>query len=248
MKKPANTADAPARLRRPEPERTEPNRGILGVFGQSSWGAPPQGSHPLGFDEDTGTPVEPTGHGFLDDSVQEASELVDAHIRQGLKESAGADESLLGRMAALYGSAQANDLTALATQFTRVYADMATQWIDIAGSIRDQLGNLRGATASAPAASTGIASPSMVLRASKPVETRVDMFRAAGSLSAQPLTSEDANQDLRITTVSVENGQLRITIPADQPAGTYHGLLVEKGAGPAGTVTVRVFETSEDGS
>jgi hypothetical protein len=229
------------RFRRPVPERTQPNRGILGAFGQRNWGAPSEYGHPLGpgFDDavEGGAPLD-----FLDDQVREASDLIDRHVAETVQDRAGQDDGLLGTLSGLYQGANGGDLTALVATLTRTYADAASKWVDIAGSLVEQLSRTRSQPGpSGDASGLGAAGPVLSIRAACPVEARVEMFRAALALSAQPLGSDDPANAARITDVRVEDGRLRVTVPADQPPGTYYGLLLEDGAGPAGVVTVEVL-------
>ena len=118
---------------------------------------------------------------------------------------------------------------------------VAAQWVDLAGTLKDYL--TRAAAAPAPGAPQGAhhAAPALSLRAACPVEVRIEMFRPAMALSAQPLGSDDPAQPARITEVSVTHNRLCISVPHDQPPGTYYGLLIEDGQGPAGVVTLDVL-------
>ena len=111
--------------------------------------------------------------------------------------------------------------------------------VDLAGTLKDYLTR----AAAAPAAPQGAhhAAPALSLRVACPVEVRIEMFRPAMALSAQPLGSDDPAQPARITEVSVTNNRLCISVPQDQPPGTYYGLLIEDGQGPAGVVTLDVL-------
>lgn len=236
------------RLRRPVPERTTPKRGVLGAFGQKEWGqngqiAPEWSAqatgHPLGFGgSETDTPFD-----FLDDQVREAAQVVDLHIEGEAADQP--DTGLLGALSAGYGGLNGADLTALATQLTRTYSDVAAQWVDLAGTLKDYL--TRAAAPPAPAAPQAAqhAAPTLNLRTACPVEVRVEMFRPALALTAQPLGSDNPAQPARITDVSVTHNRLCISVPHDQPPGTYYGLLLEDGQGPAGVVTLDVLAEGE---
>ena len=243
------------RFRRPIPERTQPNRGILGAFVQRDWGGAP-GGHPLGpgFDDHTAPGGHPLGPGFDDavtgaepgvfmgDEMREASDLADAHVAETLQDRAGQDDGLLGTLSGLYAGGQGSDLTGVIATLTRAYTEAAGKWVDLAGSLVEQLSQLRTSPgAPRDVSGLGAAGPVLSIRASIPVEARVEMFRAAMALTAQPLGSDDPKNAARITQVAVEDGRLRVSVPADQPPGTYYGLLLEEGAGPAGVVTVEVL-------
>lgn len=236
------------RARRPVPERTQPNRGILGVFGQRDWTGQAPTGHPLGFDDDSDD--RPQAGAFLDEAVQQASDLVDRHIRDAAQETgpAATPGGIWGRLADSANGIDAQDLAKLATTLTKTYTDVAGLWVDLARDMADRLRGPQQAHAHPqPAAAVApVPAPSIRLCAAAPVEARVDMFRPAGPLRAQPLGSDDPAQPARITEVAMDGGALSITVPPDQPTGTYHGVLTDD-AGPAGAVTVTVFAPDDGG-
>lgn len=216
------------------------------MFGQSDWRASqPSGQpsgHPLGPGFGSTTSEKPA-FDFMDDQVRQASDLVDRHIADAARETAGQTDGLLGGLAGLYANANNSDLTEIVTTLTRTYADVAAKWVDLASTLTAQLGQQRAQNQTGQTVSgLGAAGPVLSIRAASPVEARVEMFRAAVTLSAQPLASDDPTNSAQIVSVKIEEGRLKVVVPSDQTPGIYYGLLLEKGAGPAGVVTVQVFE------
>ena len=229
------------RAKRPTPERIDPNRGMLGVFGQTAWRGPSEFGHPLGPGFDDAMSTE--NHADLNDPyVVEASDLVDRHIQEAARERAAENNGLLGTLADVYSGVNGADLTKVVATLTRTYADVATKWVDLASTVVEGLAQMRNASGSANSGQPPIAGPILSLRSSVPVEAQIEMLRGANVLKAQPLGAEDPAVTNRITDVKIEEGKLKLAVAADQPPGLYHGLLFEDGGGPVGVVTVEVFE------
>ena len=237
------------RLRRPVPERTQPKRGVLGAFGHRDWRTE-QGAqgHPLtpGFEDETSGAAGFAGLDLSDQDVKDASDLIDRHIRQGQENGRGIDTGLFDKLTSLYGDGQGPDLTDLIATITRSYSEIASLWVEMAGSLRDLLqSRAAGENSAAPQASNdGTPGPVLCIQSGQKVEASIDMFRHATDLQVQPLTSEIPGDTNVISDVSVKNGQINLVIPSDLASGTYHGLVLDRNAGPAGVVTVRIPESS----
>ncbi|MEM7439047.1 MAG: hypothetical protein AAF393_05560 [Pseudomonadota bacterium] len=229
------------RLRRADPDRTQPYRSMMHAFGKGEAGGPP-GGHPLGI----GGAVS-AGQSYADRAVQEASDLVDRHIRTGAAKTEQIDNSFQG-MSWLSTLAQSQDLAGLMTQATKAYSEITTMWVELAATIRDHLANTRapaqtdGAQNAAPAGET----PVLRLRASCMVEARVDMLRPGTPERATQLAPEEADQTGSNLAARLEDGHLVVTVPAGQTPGRYNGLLLDGSGGPVGVIMAEVF--ADDGS
>ena len=251
----------PDRLKRPIPERTKPHRHVLGALGQSdaTLQAPPpgdagmHGGHPLGPGFDDALPPGLGDGDLIDQGVRAASDLVDAHIRQG-EETA----RLLGRGAAAIPFAQ-TDVSGLLTGLVRAYSDVASVWVQLIGSLAKNVdGIARPKDMPAPMAAAAPVAAAVGLRiaSQSPVEAWVEMFRGAAGLKAQPLVSSDSAPPAQIADVGFDTGtpgapgMLWVRVPKGQAPGLYHGLLLSAvDQSPVGVLTLRVLaETQEAGA
>ena len=251
--------DNPERIKRPQPERTKPNRNVLGALGQSDAmlgsqdvAQSPLGDHPLGPGFSDPVQISATNgnagsdpFGVIDEGVRAASELVDAHIRQG-EETAKA----LGKNAAGISLAQ-TDVSGLLTGLVRAYSDVASVWVDIVGSLAHKIDGTGAAKADPPPAQGLTSTIGLSVTSAGQVETGIEMFRAAVEVRPQPLVSTSASPSSQITDVTFEAGQpgtagrIRLTVPAGQAPGVYHGLLLSASdQTPVGVLTLRVLEQS----
>lgn len=248
----------PERIKRPIPERTKPNRNVLGALGQTDGmlgSAPPidtpqNGGHPLGpgFNEPRQSAPEDALAGnehldLIDEGVRAASELVDAHIRQG-EETARA----LGKGAAGIPLAQ-TDVSGLLTGLVRAYSDAASIWVDLVGSLAQKVeGVAHAARPAAPPVSMGSASFGLSVTCEGSVEAGYEMFRDADSVQPQPLiVAAPGAPPVQIDKVRFEpgtpgkTGRICVTVPKGQTPGTYHGLLLcAADHSPVGVLTLRV--------
>lgn len=252
----------PQRLRRPVPRRTRPNRSILGALSQSD-GLPPAvdpaggfdagDMHPLGpgFDDMAkadfaSDPLSDSAREFIDRNVRSASDLIDGQIRQGQETAKSMGHSAFSSI-----SGAASDLPSLLTGLVRAYSDIGNAWIEVVGALAQK------AETDAPTAMNGggnAADMPMIglsVVAGQPVETSMELFRPAQQLIVQPLVSAPAGVGADIADVSFESdgsgsgGRIRIVVPAGQPVGLYHGLLLsDPGGTPTGAVTVKVLPGS----
>lgn len=257
------------RLRRPVPERKGPKRNVLGALGQSdpllrpdgypnaSGGSPGNGMHPLGPGFGT-TDDAMVGDGlstadereFIDRGVRDASDLVDAHIRQG-EETA---RSLGGGSTPGAGNPLSQtDLSALLTGLMRTYSDVAAVWVDLVSSLAQNREGAPQKTAG-PAPETGFASNiGLSITCDGRVETGFELFRIAGEVVPQPLVSTGGSVTSQINGVRYEAGQpnstgrICVKVPKGQAPGTYHGLLLSASDHtPVGVLTLRVFDSGAD--
>lgn len=237
----------PERIKRPIPERTKPKRNVLGALGQaearSAGGFQPGASapegHPLGRGFADSAGLDPSLQ-FITDGVRAASDLVDAHIRQG-EETARSLGSGDGKIPLTN-----TDVSGLLTGLVRAYSDVASVWVDVVGSLASKvdLSSLGQGSASA-----GVASNiGLRIITADMVEAKIEMFRTADAVVPQPLTSTAQGAPLQITGVAFDAGQIAVTVPRGQAAGVYHGLLLSAvDQGPAGVITLTVLGSTDPG-
>lgn len=241
----------PDRIKRPTPERTKPKRNVLGALGQedamASKTAPPNnGQYP-----NSGVPDgHPLGPGFADgvtdeslqfiqDGVRAASDLVDAHIRQG-EETARTLGSGEGRIPLTQ-----TDVSGLLTGLVRAYSDVASVWVDIVGNLASKIdvSALKSGEGAAPAAGGVASNIGLRITTADMVEAKIEMFRPAEAVVPQPLTATSPDAPPHITQVSFAANQIAVTVPKGQAPGTYHGLLLSAAdQTPAGVLTLTVLD------
>ena len=238
----------PERIKRPIPERTHPKRNVMGALSQSDallqdapllGSTPETGGHPLGpgFSDTNRTPTDPLH--VIDQGVRAASDLVDAHIRQG-SETAKA----LGKGASEIPMSQ-TDVSGLVTGLVRAYSDVAAVWVDIVGSLAQKVEGIKGAAPDQPQAATGAPAVGLSISSCGRVETQLDMFRPATQLNPQPLVCAGIVPAAQITDIRFEAGKIAVTVPTGQVPGTYHALLLSAvDQTPAGALTLRILENT----
>lgn len=245
----------PERIKRPVPERTKPKRNVLGALGQAdgmlgaaaSIDTPQNGGHPLGpgFNDAAPPPSEEAimgreNLGLIDEGVRAASELVDAHIRQG-EETAKA----LGKSASI--PLTQTDVSGLLTGLVRAYSDAASIWVDLVGSLAQKVEGVAQGRPAQPQAASIQAGFGLSIASEGRVETGFEMFRAADDVLPQPLVISDGSAAPQISDIRYEHGaagkvgRISVSVPTGQPAGTYHGLLLSAAdQSPVGVLTLRV--------
>lgn len=232
------------RVKRPRLERTAPKRSMSSLFGGSGGSADGQ-----------------PGLGGIGDAVGRSVELgyrvVEDYIRQGQKTA----EQLGSRT---YGQdAMVGDVQELGMRVARYASEFMAVWFDFME--RASAGGMTpgswppspqpdgGAPRSAPmptrAAAEGDGARVRVAVASPwPTEVEVELRPGAAGrqLVLQALRAVEPDKP-RMDDVSFRPGSgdepptVRVRVAPDQPAGVYHGLLVdEETAAPAGTVSVRI--------
>lgn len=245
--------DTQERIKRPIPPRTGPRRNVLGALGQTDgraqggtaqphtppMQAPEDGGHPLGPGFNDGAGVDPKG--VIDEGVRAASDLVDAHIRQG-------EETAKSLAKGTSIPLSQTDVSGLLTGLVRAYSDVASVWVDIVGSLAQKVEGLgqggEGAAAPGPALAPNFG---LSLISAGRVETRIEMFKPVPAVTPQPLVSSSVTPPAQITDIAfVAEAPARLTVevPADQTPGVYHGLLLSaEDQSPAGVLTITVHGT-----
>ncbi len=224
------------RVTRPVPERTEPMRSWSSLF-TAPEAAPADGGRPAGGDD------------MVSRAVSLGYRVVDEYIRQGER----AARALGGGPNGPAGG-DVQDLTARMAQYAQDFLGLWMQLVELAtagSSLRRPVAQAEGNGGVLPAAGAPAPSPSEPVRASievasaRPIEVSLDLRPEAAGV---PLVVHDlraAAPDLpRLTGVVLEPGdppRLRLRVPDDQPAGVYHGVVVDERTSRAlGTVSVRV--------
>lgn len=227
------------RIKRPRPERTDPIRGWSGLFGRS--GGHAAGSPGAGLDD------------VVTRSVELGYRVIDEYVRQGQRAAAGLRDrrtdpealtsdlqGLLGRMA----------------QYTSEFLGVWGEFVEIAtrGAMMPGFGLSNGGTGAPPPAATAPPAASdepgvrVELQATRPTEVAVDLrpHTPGTRLTVQGMRAMEPGEP-RLEGVTLEAPApgaplvLRVVVPAEQPAGTYNGIVVEEDTSrPIGTVSVRL--------
>lgn len=234
------------RIRRPELDRDHPIRNWSTLFGGPDGGAPADG-------------------GAVSRAVELGYRVIDEYIRQGQKAAS--------RMRSGQFDAQTmqSDMEELAMRMAQYASDFTSVWGELINrgmGDAEQPGapepgrapqpttqaappqRPRSAPSPAPTATPGRTQVRLQVASVRPAEVSIDLQPGAGDrpLTAHALRAADGDSG-RITDVSFEAADdgspptLRVHISDDQPAGRYHGLLVDPVTNlPAGTVSVLVPE------
>jgi len=224
------------RIRRPEPERTAPDRSPSGVFrtGGSSTG-----------DSSTGNPSKETSakgpFETIERGVREGYRVVEDYLREGQRVARQINRRQ-------YGPRQmGDDLQSLAGRMFRDSTRLLGLWVELMSSSVETLwGGGRPGPAGRPSPTdrTGddaerdaadTEATAVTVEVASPHPARVTVHLTAGA-AGQPLRPTPLSGDPGappLTDVAFERGGpdeppvLRIRVPADQPPGIYHGVLVE---------------------
>jgi len=247
---------ASERLRRPEPQRTEPTRNF-----QTYWR---QGSAETGQPADAAMPAGNPGSGPRDNVIASGVELgyrvIDEQIKQGqrfAKQFSGAGVTdPLGR-----GSGGAADFLG---RILRSYSDMGALWMDLLRAAASDPMLINSVLNPTRAASGGEARTAKHTREGtveiqnlyieivcpEPTEVAID-FRCPAytpDLVVLPLHAMDSDKPAlkEITLMPGSKNvspRLRVVIPAGQPPDSYTGTVVDANSGePQGTLSIRLSQ------
>lgn len=278
------------RLRRVDPQRTEPIRNWSTLYQPSESERAEQPSsnstddnraHPI-HPADTAHPAGPadsahTGRGneTVSRGVKLGYEVIEEHLRQGQKVAQMLGDSTSGRK-----SVEGN-IRAMAERIFRYSADLGSLWVDFIDSVvgspeavrdlasmfasNEKFENQKFEEAQTNGRESGPVCVEVV--SARPARVTLDMrpesagrrlivhdLRAAGS-EMPPLTGirfvtgrTDALRTDALRTDALP--YFRISVPAQQPVGSYHGLVMDQDSGQVcGTLSVRIspeFEDSEN--
>lgn len=218
------------RLRRPEPERTEPHRATAGLLRETA------GTNGSTLGADAVSRSIGQGYRIVEEYLQQ-SRRVASEIAPG--PAAGTDQGIGG----------------LTSRMLRTTSEMFELWfqlLDASGATRQAQaatdaapvdGRSVAAAAAPTPASAGIC---VQVESARPARVTVDVRAGSGgrSLVAHALRSSDESLP-RIGDIGVEDSRdgeamsIRVRIPDDQPAGIYHGMIIDEASSlPVGTVSV----------
>ncbi|HEX7183719.1 MAG TPA: hypothetical protein VF756_17940 [Thermoanaerobaculia bacterium] len=216
------------RLRREDPDRTEPNRSFSTTLGPDATAA---------------------GEDFVTRGVRMGYRLVEEQMRRGQQAA---------QQASTRFSSSRGDMRDLTERALRFYCDLCTDaalyWFDTAAAMTipsvpaDQPEGEAAAAAVSPAASSSASIP-LDIASSRP--TRVTLNLQPGSeglpLEVLPVRSRDVSKP-PLMDVSFQTGGtlpvLRIRVPSDQPADLYHGVVCDQQSGAVlGTLSVEIRES-----
>jgi hypothetical protein len=225
------------RPKRPSLPRTNPIRTWTSLFGAPPPVAANGDAPPAGAPADLGTVIAR--------SVELAYRVMDDYVQQGQR----AAERIAGRA---YGpDAWVTDAQDVSARVARYASDVMGLWLDAFDGVR--LGTPPPAAApsgNGSAAPEPGGPPWLVIEvlATQPAAVTLDLRPAAGSGTLIVHALRDAEVDkppLRDVTVERAAGdgpsRVRVRVPPGQPAGTYHGLIVDEATNrPVGSVSVRL--------
>lgn len=238
------------RLHRPNPERTGPIRNWSTLYRRSdSWA---RREHPASADKKT-TPDGADGDSRY--GVELGYRVIEEHIREG---RAAAEEIKHRDYASKAG---VEDISSLLQRALRYSTDIVPIWLELLNSVaaserlRSSLKSIRpivesalGKGATGNGAGQAASSVSIEIASSRP--TRVDVDLGPGTeklpLMTYGLVARDpCKSPLRDVEFVRDNRRerrcVRVSIPADQAAGTYSGTIVDSETGEVrGSLTVRI--------
>ncbi len=227
------------RQKRPPLPRTNPIRTWASLFG----GPPPAAAHgadaPPDAPADLGTVIAR--------SVELAYRVMDDYVQQGQR----AAERIAGRA---YGpDAWVTDAQDVSARVARYASDVMGLWLDAFDGVRTGMPVPPPAAASSTNGTTPTepgGPPWLVIEvlATQPAAVTLDLRPAAGAGRLIVHALRDAEVEKPpLRDVAVEpatNGgpsRVRVRVPPGQPAGTYHGLIVDEATNrPVGSVSVRL--------
>lgn len=210
------------RMRRDDPERTEPNRSFSGTF----------------------QPDAPGGDDPITRGVRMGYRLVEEQIRRG--------QQIAQDAGARFGDSRSGDVRDLAERALRFYGDLYTDaalfWLDAALTL---VAPVDPSPTQPVAPSSGSAVP-LDVASSRPVRVTLSLNPGAQPANLQVLamrTSDGVKPPLMDVSFQSQPGGglpvLRIRVPGEQPAGVYHGVVCDaQNPGTVlGTLTVDIRES-----
>lgn len=238
------------RPKRPPLPRTNPIRTWTSLFGSAPPPAPANGDGPASGD------VPPADLGtVIARSVDLAYRVMDDYVQQGQR----AAERIAGRA---YGpDAWVTDAQDVSARVARYASDLVGLWLDAFDGARAGAG-----TAPPPAApaTNGTRPPEpggppwlvIEVLAAQPAAVTLDLRPAAAASTVIAHALRDAEvakpplRDVQVEPASSGGpARVRVRVPPGQPAGTYHGLIVDEATNrPVGSVSVRLEGAGERSS
>jgi hypothetical protein len=242
--------NGPERLRRPDPERTEPLRRWSSLYrAPDSWNprdAPAAAEPEREEKADSWSDVVAEG-------VAVGYRVIEEQIRQGQRVAEQFSDASYGP------AAMSGDLREASERMVRYSADLVALWLDFVNSTMANGDLLRGlsttlqpggatprATAE-PAATTNFAAE---IRSTRAVRVSVELKAgsAGRAIAAHALRALEEDKPA-LTDVACEGGRdggpltVRLRVPDGQPAGLYTGVIADRQTGePVGTLSARLME------
>jgi hypothetical protein len=245
------------RVKRPVPERTEPDRSWRGAFGAS-----PDASRPPSQASSAHTdPSAPDRKEASYEAINDAYRVIDDYLRQGQRM---AEQFWLPAMGS---NGPMNQFGPLFERFMRSAGDMGTAWVEMMSQWSSPPRGIEVAQGTAgpfgagkttrhserdfqegpprdrPATSTGV---SVQVESARKFQISVDLLDASepGDLEIHELVASDrALSPIADVTIEKDASGRRVTVrvrvPKTQPPGVYNGMLLERGTHrPRGTVSL----------
>jgi len=255
------------RIRRPPLDRTTPIRNWSTLLGSARppepAGAPVVEPGPeAGFD--TGA-APPASHAAVSRSVELGYRVIDDYLERGQRAAERLRQGTYG------AEAMTDDVRDLAARMVRYVSDFSATWLEFLertttdGSPGPELPSQ---PSGGPAPSPEAPEPCVPRAAGHPLHVRVSLAtdrRAEIALDLEPVPAgsrlvvhalrataldHPAVACPRITSVAFEpgtadTGTFRVSVPEGQPAGTYHGLVIDDAHNrPVGSLTLTLHPVS----
>jgi hypothetical protein len=247
------------RIRRPPPGRTTPIRNWSSLLGTARPAAPGDtdgAGADAGPDPDAG-PVPPSPDNAVSRSVELGYRVIDDYLERGQR----AAERI--RQGTYDAEAIGDDVRDLATRMVGYVSDFSAAWLEFLqrSSIDVATGpDLPSQPFGAEAPPADTAASSVAPASAHPLHVRVSLTtdrRAEIALDLEPVPSSSrlivhalrstTLDHPRITSVTFEpgtadTGTFRVSVPEGQPAGIYHGLVVDDARNrPVGSLTLTLY-------
>ena len=244
------------RLRRENPERTEPLRHWSKLYRDpDSWNPRDTGAAPESegaAEADPGAQPE-SWNEVVAEGVSVAYRVIEEQMRQGQRVAEQISDASYGP------TAITGDLREAGERMVRYSADLVALWLDFVNSTMANGDLLRNLTASWQQAAGAPSNPphhgstasfAVEVCSSRPVRVCFDLKDGA---AGRPLASHGLcalePEKPRLADVAFETGSnggpllVRLHVPADHPAGLYTGVVVDAETGaPLGTLSAHVAE------
>ena len=204
---------------------------------------------------DTETPHKRPVEGVAAEAVELGYKVIEEQIRQGQKI---ADE-IAGRMSGANSTSANGVPPALLDRMMAFYTDLGALWFEMIESVAanpafaDLAGGLGMAKANGKPRGNGSgAGLPLEIQSARPVDVKIDVDLGKLGPGGAPTVVELRSLDPQAAPISdirfdERNDDwspiLRIRVPADQPAGTYSGVVIDSSTNePIGTLCLRVSE------
>lgn len=244
------------RLKRPTPARTAPIRNLTKAFQQhGSQTSPEQPAPDSAKAEESGLRDAVSegvrlGYSVIEDQIRQAQNLAGSLNPGGGDRDGDVSEirPLIGRMLRTYG-----DLTSVWIELINAATGNADLMNLVMGRGKSQQADHGVKTTNDHAQANSPAGPrpiSVNVVTDCPTETKIELFPVSGDVTAfaaQDLRSRESGKppldDVVILPAEPDGAvRLRVTVPSEQPAGLYQGLIVDaRTDAPVGALSVTIL-------